>query len=92
MRRRLTAVEVLERLHTTRRILEAVQGCGRVRVDPSGEPWRSGGRVVDAIAELERYAAGRLRRPDVAAYAADVGAFARVVLGEWLAAAPAREV
>jgi len=86
--RRLTATQVLERLHTTRRILEAVHGCARVQVDPTGEPWRSGHAVVEAIAVLERYAAVRLRRKDVAAYAADLGAYARVVLGEWLAAAP----
>jgi hypothetical protein len=87
---RLTAPEVLERLHLTRTVLAAILGCGRVQADGFGEPWRSGADVLRAIAALEQYAERRLHRPDVAAYAADVGDYARMVLGELLAAAPAR--
>jgi hypothetical protein len=87
---RLTAPEVLERLDLTRTVLAAILGCGRVRAEPFGEPWRSGGDVLKAIAALEDYATRRLHRHDVAAYAHDVGAYARMVLGELLASAPAR--
>jgi hypothetical protein len=85
---RLTALEVLERLHLTRTVLGAIHGCS-VRSEPFSEPWRSGTDVLNAIARLEQYAAERLERRDIAAYAADVGAYARLVLGELLAAAPA---
>jgi len=90
VRRGATAADVVEQLEATRRVLAAVHGCGRVPVEPFGEPWRAGHDLIEALAGLERHAAERMRRPDVAAFAADVVAYARVVLGDLLLAAPAR--
>jgi hypothetical protein len=83
MRPQLTTHEVLERLHTVRKLLTAVLTLARQR----GHAWPGCFETLDALRMLERRAR-RLQRPEIAAYAADVEAFARHVLGELLADAP----
>lgn len=79
---RLSAAEVLERLHLTRQVLSSVLESARLARSAGRLEWQSGQAIFDAIGALERYADRRLRRPEIAAYAHDLEAYARTVLGE----------